>query len=322
MGLSLIRDKNGMFWIGANEGLFRFDRANRKVSQYLTDPRDSSSGIRDRVDKIYQSPFDSGNVLWIGSTNGLYRLDTENHSCVHYTPDATSDNSISDFRIISLLADAPTHGKILWIGTWSGGLNLYDPILNKYYHIKFEEGVQQSVQYNCITAIIGDKFSQDNVIWIGTDGGGFSRLWYKNENQYYFEHYQYNQNDINSLSDNSVTSLLQDKNGLIWVGTKNGGLNRFNPKSKEFKIYTSLDNNSCITNISCLYEFIDGNIWIGTNGSGLIEFDPLNEKCTNYKFDYQNPNSLNSNKILSINSFSENDKDYLLIGTEGGGFNV
>jgi len=265
---------------------------------------------------VYSIIQDSKGFLWFGTQDGLNKFDGYNFNV--FNQDPVNKNSLSGNHIHCLYED---RNDMIWIGTWSGGLNLYDPVLDKYYHFKYENGIKQTVQHNRITAIIGDKQSPDNVIWIGTDGGGFSKLWYKNENQYYFEHFQNNPNN-NSLSDNNVTSLLQDKNGILWIGTKNGGLNRFNPETKEFKVYTSFNNDICVDNISCLYEFSDGNLWLGTNGLGMIKFNPQNEKCKLYKKEQGNPNSLSDNKILCINSYSENSKKYLLIGTEGGGLNV
>jgi len=266
---------------------------------------------------VYSIIQDSKGFLWFGTQDGLNKFD--GYKFTVFNRDPVDKNSLTGNHIHCLYED---RNDMIWIGTWSGGLNLYDPMLDKFYHFKYEKGVQQSIQNNRITTIIGDKNSQDNVIWIGTDGGGFSKLWYKNENQHYFEHYQHNPNDENSLSDNNVTSLLQDENGIIWIGTKNGGLNRFNPETNEFKAFTNLGNNSCITNISCLYEFSDGNLWIGTNGFGLIKFNPQSETCSDFKNDKKNPKSISDNRIFCINSYSENSKDFLLIGTDGHGLNV
>ena len=43
----------------------------------------------------------------------------------------------------------------------------------------------------------------------------------------------------NGLPQSQVTSLLEDKNGYLWIGTQGGGLARFD--GREFKVYTTLD---------------------------------------------------------------------------------
>ena len=160
---------------------------------------------------------DSKGFLWFGTQDGLNNFDGYNFKILNQ--DLQQNNKLSGSHIISLYEDP---NNLIWIGTWSGGLNLYDPVLHKFQQFKFEPGIEQTVQNNKITAIIGDRFSEDNIIWIATEGGGFSKLWYKNEEKHFFEHYKNNPNDKNSLSDNNVTSLLQDSQGFLWVGTKNG----------------------------------------------------------------------------------------------------
>ncbi|MBC6110319.1 two-component regulator propeller domain-containing protein [Pedobacter fastidiosus] len=89
---------------------------------------------------------------------------------------------------------------------------------------------------------------------------------------YYFRHYQVDE----GLSHNTIISLLQDHNGMIWVGTK-GGLNSFN--GHNFRSYFNKANSyGTIGNnfINSLCEDKNGMIWIGT-GRGILRFDPVHE---------------------------------------------
>lgn len=92
---------------------------------------------------------------------------------------------------------------------------------------------------------------------------------------HYFKHYQVD----NGLVHNSITSIIQDSKGLIWIGTR-GGLNRFDGYT--FKAYENKKNkfgsigNNIIISIA---EDKKGMIWIGT-GSGLFMYDPYQEVFT------------------------------------------
>jgi signal transduction histidine kinase/ligand-binding sensor domain-containing protein len=93
--------------------------------------------------------------------------------------------------------------------------------------------------------------------------------------QYYFKHYQAD----DGLANNSVTSIIQDRKGLMWIGTR-AGLNRFDGytfkicKNKENKFGSIGDNI-----ITALAEDKTGMIWIGT-GKGVFKYDPYKEVLT------------------------------------------
>jgi len=91
--------------------------------------------------------------------------------------------------------------------------------------------------------------------------------------QYFLKNY--------SLSDGlagiSVSSIIQDSRGYIWIGTMDGGLSRFDGKT--FVNYTKHDGigDNAIT---CLYEDRSGNIWIGTENNGVTKFNGLNSNTS------------------------------------------
>jgi ligand-binding sensor domain-containing protein/signal transduction histidine kinase len=89
---------------------------------------------------------------------------------------------------------------------------------------------------------------------------------------YYFRHYQVE----NGLSNNAVICSVQDKQGFLWFGTKDG-LDRFDGYS--FKIFRNDpdDKGSIGSNfIHCLYEDKNGILWAGTE-NGLYRYDATTE---------------------------------------------
>jgi ligand-binding sensor domain-containing protein/two-component sensor histidine kinase len=74
------------------------------------------------------------------------------------------------------------------------------------------------------------------------------------------------------LSNNSVQCILQDKNGIMWIGT-NGGLNRYDGSSY---IQYSILSQPALTNgvVTALMQDDNGYIWIGTE-NGLNILDPV-----------------------------------------------
>jgi len=90
---------------------------------------------------------------------------------------------------------------------------------------------------------------------------------------YYFRHFQVE----NGLSNNAVICSIQDKNGFVWFGTKDG-LDRFDGYS--FKIFRSdPDRPGSIGSnfIHSLYEDQNGILWVGTE-NGLYRYDATLER--------------------------------------------
>ena len=75
------------------------------------------------------------------------------------------------------------------------------------------------------------------IVWIGTDAEGLNKYNLRTGSIKYYKH---EKDNSNSLSDNSVQYIHEDSKGNLWLAT-NGGLNKFNPDSEKFKIFTEED---------------------------------------------------------------------------------
>jgi signal transduction histidine kinase/ligand-binding sensor domain-containing protein/CheY-like chemotaxis protein len=117
------------------------------------------------------------------------------------------------------------------------------------------------------------------------------------------------------LSNSSVSSIIQDKNGFLWFGTQ-GGLNRFdgiNFKTYEHDPYdkTSLPHRL----IQTMYLDYDNNVlWIGTY-NGLARFDIDSETFTHYKHIPNDDTSLSNEVVTAITK--DNDGN-IWVGTLNG----
>lgn len=96
--------------------------------------------------------------------------------------------------------------------------------------------------------------------------------------QYYFKRYQIE----DGLARNQVRTVIQDKKGFIWIGTR-GGLNRFDgytfkaSKNKKNK-FGDIGNNV----ITVIAEDQTGLLWIGT-AKGVFSYNPYTEMFTPLK---------------------------------------
>lgn len=118
----------------------------------------------------------------------------------------------------------------------------------------------------------------------------------------------------NGLSQLNVTCMLQDSQGYIWMGTRNG-LNRYNGISFEvFRRHANFDGNISNNNITCLAEDHDCNIWAGTT-DGLNRLDKRRSAFRHY-FPLSKT-QFDANRIYSLCVDNHNT---LWIGTKNGLF--
>ncbi|MFT4926455.1 MAG: ligand-binding sensor domain-containing protein/signal transduction histidine kinase [Phenylobacterium sp.] len=122
----------------------------------------------------------------------------------------------------------------------------------------------------------------------------------------------------NGLSQNTVSSILQDSQGFLWFATQDG-LNRYDGYSFKVFRHDPQDSGSLSANwVETLYEDSKGTMWIGTLGGGLNQYDPSTERFLRFEHDKSNPQSISHNNVWSI---VEDKQGNLWVGTLGGGLN-
>jgi len=120
--------------------------------------------------------------------------------------------------------------------------------------------------------------------------------------EYYFKHYKVE----NGMSNNTVLASLQDKDGFLWFGTKDG-LNRFDGYHfKTFRSGKDPKTSLGINYIQSLHEF-KNYIWVGTD-KGLYSYDKKLEKFTLI-------NEAVTNRINDIDNDFKNNLWFISIGT-------
>jgi PAS domain S-box-containing protein len=125
-------------------------------------------------------------------------------------------------------------------------------------------------------------------------------------------------NSENGLSNNFLTSAVQDKPGFMWFGSRYG-LNKFDGMT--VTVYTNdPDNPASISNNYAWYLFVDRaeRLWVATWGGGLNLYDPISDSFIRYQHDEKDPDSLDSDLVWYV---YEDRNGTIWVATDGGGLN-
>ena len=145
-----------------------------------------------------------------------------------------------------------------WIGTgW--GLYMEKPNEKGYHRI-------DAVGYDWIFDVFEAK---DGTIWLAAMGNG---VWKCRPEQNTYRNYAREEGKKNTLSSNSVSSIMQDSKGDIWFSTDRGGICRYNEAQDNFTsfgIKEGLPDDVCYD----ILEDKQANLWFGTS-KGLVRFNP------------------------------------------------
>ena len=117
------------------------------------------------------------------------------------------------------------------------------------------------------------------------------------------------------LSQSSVSAMLTDDEGYIWVGTQDG-LNRFD--GYEFQVFRSNENSSSGLSSNFITDLLldeKGDLWIGTLDGGLNHLNKKSGVFTNYKLGQEKAKKIGSNNIRELEIDQEGN---LWIGTLAG----
>ncbi len=126
-----------------------------------------------------------------------------------------------------------------------------------------------------------------------------------------FRHY----NTEQGLSNNWVFCFLEDDQGFMWIGTRDG-LNRFD--GYDFNVYDESNSNLEGSYIRVLHKGTDNTIWVGTHTTGLYRYSWKEDDFTPLINIAGDSASLSNNRVTSI---TESSDGLVWVGTYGGGLN-
>ncbi|MCP4589120.1 MAG: histidine kinase, partial [bacterium] len=119
-----------------------------------------------------------------------------------------------------------------------------------------------------------------------------------------------------SLSSDEVRAIYEDSGGVLWVGTGDGWLERFDARTETFIHHQYLGGNP----VSKIVEDRAGNLWVGTETAGLYRMDRGRETIVQYRHDPSAPGGTPASGQApdDDDGLSDNDVQALMADPAGG----
>ncbi|MFV0378653.1 MAG: two-component regulator propeller domain-containing protein [Mangrovibacterium sp.] len=341
---AIMEDKNGLFWIGTEKGLFIYNFETHNYEHYTQSFDPSKSSINDNA--IYKIFSSRENIVWLGTYFGGLN---------YYEPISAGFKTIKPGinegdlkgKAISQIMIGPD--EKFWFATEDAGIAIADEQKRSFKHIL---NTPQPGNVKISSNVHALTYDKEGYVWSGNFMGGINRI---NPKNFEVQNYSHIPGNPKSLIHNFVFSLFNDSSDVLWVGTMTG-IDRFDKKDKQFSrfkpeifrgkfIYDIFQDRQknywfCTNNNHGLYRYnpekdevshfvsdsiegifnnhfichlIDsrGKIWFGTRGGGLVHFDPDSQKFTTYDM----KNGLPNNVIYGI---LEDDHHNLWISSNKG----
>jgi len=332
----IFTDSRGCNWVGTSNGLQIFDREKNSfhdfplqcpdfnLAPYITsivesfdkkyilvsvsgygimvydiDSHKIDEGITALLKKLYNNQFignlyvDSEGFIWSFAEQGSFcklNFQSKKLETIRWSSDLTEVSKVAG---VSAMSEDPVNRNIL-IGTYNHGVFIYDRMRNE---IRKPKG--RSMSKFRIRSLLAERktsFNSNPSIWIGTEDSGlkkFDRL----KEDFIIPDFQYAPIDLDNCK---VHSIIQDKQGNIWVGIFQKGLVIIPQLRNNFDyIKISESKGSTSVNMACVTSIIrddSKNLWIGTDGSGLFK---ISDDGTKTRFTTENT-PLPNNSILTL----------------------
>ena len=270
-------DKNGNLWVALVErGLLKWNEDSKSCVHHLFSPNDITSVSNNTLMGIL---IDSDNRLWAYTwgvgINGIDLNIPNNRTFKRYTRENIPELE-GDF-INSACEDLINHG--IWFGS-TRGVHFYDKRKDTFVRVLFD---QSDNEFEAIYALLIDSKKR---LWVGTTQGVFIvdlASFAKSNKRFDYKYLKYKLDNPQSTQLEKINSILEDKNGTIWLGGNGSGLYQLTSDKNNhfvFRNYTTrhgLPNNTIIG----MAEDGQGNLWLTTN-DGVSRLNIQSMTFSNY----------------------------------------
>ncbi|WP_373923532.1 two-component regulator propeller domain-containing protein [Duganella sp. CF517] len=279
-------DGTGRMWVGTDGGLDLYDPSTRHFTHFAP----QEPGQRGNGNRHVRAIVDDGlGGLWVGSADGLHHFNPSTKRFTSWHHDAADAGSLANDQVNALARDAA--GR-LWVAT-ATGLDMLAPGAAHFRHYTMDAGGDS--RFNAVLSLQVDSAQ---TLWIGTMGG---------LEQWRLLGVEPQRRRLGAREGINpgvgVTTLYEDVENQIWVGTQADGLFRWLPAENRLTQYRHQfsDGHSVADNqISALFRDRVGTFWVGTWNDGVSRVDMGSGGFARIVRQSDMLNSVSDNKVRAI----------------------
>jgi len=239
---SMLKDSDGLFWIGTKDGLQVLDPESGDLNVYNKSTKGLSSN---NVRRVF---LDNAGRMWCGTDMGLYLFHPGQavfQEAVEILPE------LGSLDVLSITQD--NKGKVL-VGTIESLVKIH-PELDRSESYK---GFNRPDIFTCFTNVNALYEDGSEILWLGTNAG--------------LVKIDQKEKKFRLIGTPMVSSINQDENGELWIGTDGMGLNLYRGESKSPINYSSSASSRSRRlpndHIHAIHRDRKGDLWLGT-GNGV-----------------------------------------------------
>lgn len=295
---SIVKDQDGMLYLGSNAGFKRFD--GYQLKRYMPIEGKSSSIASVNVHNLLA---DNAGLIWVNAGRIVSRFNpkTDTFLRIPFKGKGVDVGRLGYTRLI-----LGRHSNIWAVSGF--GLFEFDSTEMAFVKSSIYQQFPAANQlphklYDCLEDSRGN-------LWVADYGKGLGKINLQTGEVTLFP--ESPGNESGPLS-NVISELFEDHAGMIWIGTKQG-LSRYDPETELFRDYAQIRDLNEVS-IGYIIEDQQKTLWMTSYYHGIIRLDKGRRHFEVYQHNPGNSQSIANNAMMAI---YEDDKNVLWFGGLGG----